>query len=106
MIISPPDSPAVVPARAGTVLAYMGRLAILTAGLFCFAAGVVLTFHGLDGEIIAHHQKILLAIAVDVAHEDILHRGLLHHSRQRHQFKFKVPHILQDQALLLIGPHR
>jgi uncharacterized membrane protein YczE len=44
MIVSPPDNPAVVPARTAAVLAYMGRLAILTAGLFCFAVGEVLTF--------------------------------------------------------------
>ena len=79
MIISPPDSPAVAPARTGAVLAYMGRLAILTAGLFCFAVGVVLTFKsqlGL-GPWDCFHLGLSLHLPITVGEATIITGGLV-----------------------------
>jgi uncharacterized membrane protein YczE len=79
MIVSPPDSPAVVPARTNAVLAYMGRLAILTAGLFCFAAGVVLTFKsqlGL-GPWDCFHLGLSLHLPITVGEATIITGGLV-----------------------------
>ena len=79
MIVSPPDNPAVVPARTAAVLAYMGRLAILTAGLFCFAAGVVLTFKsqlGL-GPWDCFHLGLSLHLPITVGEASIITGGLV-----------------------------
>jgi uncharacterized membrane protein YczE len=81
MFVSPPDSPApaVVPARTTAVLAYMGRLAILTAGLFCFAAGVVLTFKsqlGL-GPWDCFHLGLSLHLPITVGEASIITGGLV-----------------------------